>query len=683
MKRIFVILALTTVFGYLCWKFFYPPKAPEAPRGIILISLDTLRADHLGCYGYHRNTSPFIDTFAKKSFVFEHAVVQSEWTLPSHASIMTSLYPSSHGVTEMKHYLTDEHITLAELLKKGGYQTAAFTDGVYLSKKFGLGQGFDFYDGSKRIGIKRILPKVMNWLNEHKSDPFFLFIHCYDIHDPYNPPPPFDSIFHDFTYTGKLSPTAKTIFAANWEGLKVNDEDLRHFIALYDGGIRYTDENIGIFLSYLEDIGLADQTLIIITSDHGEEFKEHGRLGHGQIYYRPNLQVPLIINIPGYPQKEVRVSELVQSIDLLPTILELANLPAFPNAEGKSLLPLMKGYRNFFTRSLSDLLSLLNKDSQVSFSMEPRSALYSIITEGYQLIHNLNSNSVKLFNLESDPLAKNSIAERHDDVMKRLLSKLKDFNSATLNKEAPTIKLDEQTLKQLRALGYIDDQVITTDDDDDFDGIPDTIDNCLNCPNPNQKDRDGDSFGDLCDNCPDLPNPDQIDSNKDRIGDECEPTLENHWLEAEYADTIVRPLEVVDDEDEASGKYIYVPNGAGSQYKPGPIMATYKVNITQTGRYVLWGRVKASNTNDNSFFVQIDDGHNNLWEVETGNDWHWDLVNDRDNTDSVEFFLTNGKHTINVRQADDGTKLDKLLLTNKMDFIPSGKGTISKKPKLF
>jgi arylsulfatase A-like enzyme len=426
----------------------------KPPRGIILISLDTLRADHLGIYGYHRNTSPFIDAFAKESIVFEHAVVQAPNTLPSHMSIMTSLYPSFHGVTKLKNRLADEHVTLAELLQEGGYRTAAFTDGGYMRAVFGFNQGFDIYDVKREVGIARILPEVKKWLDKNKSNPFFLFIHCFDIHTPYDPPPPYNSIFHDFTYTGHFIPNAKKLKAASMNRLKVNDEDLHHIIALYDGGIRYADEKIGEFLSYLQDSELEDQSLIIITSDHGEEFKEHGGFLHNKLYYRPNLHVPLIMRIPNYPKKEIRIDELVQSIDLLPTILEIAGLPAHPKAQGRSLLPLIKRQKNFLNRSLWKVFHPFKKDSNTSFS-EFSNYNYSVITDGYQMIYNLKSDSIQLFNLIDDPLAKNNIAKDHNDISERLLSQSKEVYSTTPSYKAPIIFLDEQTREQLKTLGYI------------------------------------------------------------------------------------------------------------------------------------------------------------------------------------------------------------------------------------
>jgi arylsulfatase A-like enzyme len=677
MKKIIIFALLILLLLITGIYYWWNLSIGQSPKGIILISLDTLRADHLGCYGYNRDTSPSIDNFAKEGVLFEHAVVQAQWTLPSHMSIMTSLYPSSHGVKQTGERLADEHVTLAELLKKEGFQTAAFVDGGYMDGSFGFDQGFDIYDSSQGGGVEMILPKVKKWLDKNNTAPFFLFIHCFDIHNPYDPPPPYDSMFHDFHYTGNINLNKETMLAIQWKGLKVNDEDLRHFVALYDGGIRYTDEKIGEFLSYLQASGLSDQSMVIITSDHGEEFKEHGRLGHGQLYYRPNLHVPLILRYPNFLKKGIRINELVQSIDLLPTILEIAGLPAHPNAQGRSLLPLIEINKNFLNRLLWRVFHPFQKDSHVSLGMELRNNTYSIITGDYQLLHNLKANSIKLFNIESDPLATNNIAKDHDVIAERLLSELKEYYSVLPLHKASTIGLDEKTREQLEALGYIDDPVVVADDED-FDGIPDAKDNCINSPNPDQEDPDSDGFGNGCDNCPAIFNPDQRDSDRDGTGDLCEPPSRtiNNLLEAEDIDTIEKPLEVANDENASKGKYIYSRNGSGNKYKPSPIMATYKVNISHAGEYVLWGRIKVSSGEDNSFFVQIDDGLNNLWEIKQGKHWQWDAVNNRDYVDPVKFDLTEGIHTIKVKLREDGTRLDALLLTNNIYFVPSGKGGI-------
>jgi arylsulfatase A-like enzyme len=723
MKIRFVLLLILVLLTFIGAYYLLPASTPKPPKGIILISLDTLRADHLGTYGYHRNTSPTIDAFAEGSITFENAVVQSPWTLPSHMSIMTSLYPSFHGVVDISTSSQGEKcIKLAELLHEGGYQTAAFVDGGFVSGHWGFHPGFDVYD-DQGGGIAQILPRAKRWLHKHKAAPFFLFLHCYDIHTPYNPPPPYNSMFHDFDYTGNLVPSNITLSAANRNKLRVSDQDLRHFIALYDGCIRYTDEKIGEFLSYLEDVRLADKTLIIITSDHGEEFKEHDGFFHKQLYYRPNLHVPLIMRVPNYPVKQVRIQELVQSIDLLPTILEITGLPPHEQAQGKSLLPVIRRHTNFVSTFFLRLLHRFEKDGEVSLAeYKPSYEQWSIISDsGYQLIYDTDSGRQQLFDINDDPLAQNNIVKEHNDITQQLLSQLqKVYNTKPNQIVSEKIDLDDTTREQLRALGYIDFPELTSSNkenvkkedfvdgehnrfvltagnpkDTDGDGVGDSADNCPDSANPDQEDEDQDQIGDKCDtcidqdwdgygnpgypntcekdNCPTIFNPHQEDEDKDGVGDACDFHVTSHfWLEAEKANILKSPLVVAEDDTASGGKYILVPNETGNEYSPGPTLATYVVNVSDAGRYILWGRVSVSDKKDNSFFVQLGGGENNLWEIKPGSSWHWDRVNNRDIADPVVFILTEGVHVIKVKLREDGTKLDKMLLTNNIFFVPKG-----------
>ncbi len=527
-QKILILSCLTLFLGICPWCVSSTQAKP--PHGIILISLDTLRADHLGTYGYYRNTSPNIDAFAKKSIVFNNAVVQAPWTLPSHMSIMTSLYPSFHGVRRYQNFLNDEKVTIAELLKEAGYQTAAFTDGGFMAASCEFDQVFDIYE-DQRIGIANILPNVKAWLSSNKSSPFFLFIHCYDIHNPYNPPPPYNSMFHDLTYTGHLVPSHIILEAINKNRVQVNEDDIRHFIALYDGGIRYTDTKIGEFLSYLQSSGVMNQSLIIITSDHGEEFMEHGHCGHRQLHYRPMLHIPLIMHIPNYPKKEVRIKDFVQSIDLLPTILDILDLPAFPEAQGRNLFPLIKRHKNSLRRSFWKVFYPFVKQPIISFAEDIRFDQWSIINNDYQMIINSKTSSMQLFSLKADPMEKTDIAKDHGDITGPLFSKWEELYGTKSNDSVSIIDLDEQISKQLEALGYVDlqDQKFKNPENPDGDDIPQDQDNCPFSANPDQVDTDGDAIGDRCDNCPHMYNPKQNNEDLDLRGDICDDCIDTDW----------------------------------------------------------------------------------------------------------------------------------------------------------
>jgi arylsulfatase A-like enzyme len=283
-------------------------------------------------------------------------------------------------------------------------------------------------------------------------------------------------------------------------------------------------------LSYLSELGLKDQSLIIITSDHGEEFKEHGGILHRQLYYRPELNVPLIIHLPEYRKKQIRLKELVRSIDILPTILEVAGLNPSPRAQGRSLLPLIKGNTNRLNRFLWRVFRFFIRDSSNSFAENRKDRKYSIIADDYQLIHEIKSDSKQLFNIKADPLAKNNIARNHDTVLERLLSEYQEtYESVPRYNAKLQVGIDEQTREQLKALGYLDDTESAQHcmGDFDCDGIADWLDNCHHTANgpklgvctnntikscsdstecgaggvchKDQEDADGDGIGDVCD----------------------------------------------------------------------------------------------------------------------------------------------------------------------------------------
>lgn len=368
------------------------------PRpNVILISVDTLRADHLGCYGYSRSTSPFLDSLAEHGTLFETAVVQVPGTLPSHMSIFTALRPNEHGVFPPDGALRPNIPTLPEILQNSGYRTAGFTEGGYVAGHFGFDRGFDRFDDDipqLANDIEVTFSRGIEFLQEDRGDqPFFLFLHTYAVHDPYFPPLPYSTLYLDdlkisedhqgqfdyFRHTemplmtperadehvrifdatvdvisrslpdGTDLPTGPHLVAKNRsETMDLSPQGLAYYTSLYDASINYVDDVLRAFVGSLGKLGLRDNTVIIITSDHGEEFLEHGKLVHQQVYHEC-LHVPLIILSPGH-QHGHRVREIVRSIDFAPTILDLVRIEAPAPMSGVSLVPLMEGNQPWSTQ---------------------------------------------------------------------------------------------------------------------------------------------------------------------------------------------------------------------------------------------------------------------------------------------------------------------------------------------
>lgn len=312
-------IALTLQKLLASWIFGVVVAAAQTP--VILISIDTLRADHLGAYGYTRTRTPNIDSFAGHGTVFTQAACQIPFTFPSHASMLTSVYPFENQVEENAVALPAGAVTLASVLRSHGYKTAAFIGTVFMEKEMGLDQGFDFYDspfhydafspmsgtmflgatpGSPNAGKDRrdgalVVRSARQWLAENKAAPFFAFVHLFDMHKPYN------------------------------DG--------------YDGRLAYVDRLIGVLKQSLEQMGLWDKALVILVADHGESLGDHGESSHGYFIYECTLHVPLIVHWPaGAEGHPARVTDPAGLIDVAPTILDFLHFPAPPSFEGSSLL---------------------------------------------------------------------------------------------------------------------------------------------------------------------------------------------------------------------------------------------------------------------------------------------------------------------------------------------------------
>jgi arylsulfatase A-like enzyme len=322
---------------------------------VVLITIDTLRADHLTCYGYARPTSPRIDAFAGGAVLFEHVCCQSSQTLPSHASILIGTNPRSHKVISHESFVDENITTLAEMLKRCGYKTAAFISSHALDSKYGLDQGFDTYwEVHKQFAIPaRQIQKaqensattdaVIDWLGGAAGSEFFLWVHWFDPHRPYDPP---SRYLREFAggYAGMATSDADFIMKVWRERIDLAPEDVSHLVGRYDGEVAFTDAQVGRVLDDLAARGLLDNTIVVITADHGEILYEHEYyFGHDIGLYEECIMIPLIMHVPGHGRPGARLSPLVQSLDIMPTLLEVLGVDPPEDLEGKSLLPLMGG----------------------------------------------------------------------------------------------------------------------------------------------------------------------------------------------------------------------------------------------------------------------------------------------------------------------------------------------------
>jgi arylsulfatase A-like enzyme len=304
---------------------------PRATRGYILISIDTLRADHLGAYGYPRPTTPFLDSLARRSTLFEEAYAQFPSTLVSHMSMLTGLYPREHGVFPPNRVLSSQVELLPEVFQRSGFRTGGFTEGGYVSGRFGFRRGFDEFvsrDRNRNRPVENTFRRGVGFLEGlGPRDRFFLFLHTYAVHTPYDAPEQYRRPF--WPGDPPAGAPGLPITGAALERLSLSGERppqpaIDWLEALYDAGIRQTDEVLQRFFADLERLGLARDVTVIITADHGEEFMEHGRFNHTQLY-RESLHVPLLVVHPDQPAA-VRHGGVVQLVVLAPTLYELARL---------------------------------------------------------------------------------------------------------------------------------------------------------------------------------------------------------------------------------------------------------------------------------------------------------------------------------------------------------------------
>jgi arylsulfatase A-like enzyme/Tfp pilus assembly protein PilF len=440
-----ILFALIRTIGFVCIiLFLFPLSQTEVAAdqekdinrfdnnlNLILIIIDTLRADHLGCYGYDNVETPAIDDLARKGFLFSHAYCQVPITFPSHVSIFTSTYPFYHGAKDNGRYIIDDgFITLAELLKQNDYSTAAFIGAFPLDSRFGLHQGFELYDDfinrkdqeTKRLVFAErkaadVLEPALEWLREKHRQKFFLWLHFFDPHNPYSPPEPFRSKY-------KNSP--------------------------YDGEIAYVDSIIKNLFVEMEKLKIDRNTIIVLTSDHGEGLGEHEEDTHGLLLYNSTLHIPLIIKVPQFSAMPAVIPNLVRSIDIMPTILDLLKIKKpETQIQGKSLLPLMLHKEQMNKTEFSYFETYY---PQLNYNW---SALSGIMNLEWKLILGPKP---ELYHLKDDPLELINVYHKEKDKFREL----REVMEMTIAKNTPSIKadvhqmeLDAETRKKLKSLGYM------------------------------------------------------------------------------------------------------------------------------------------------------------------------------------------------------------------------------------
>jgi arylsulfatase A-like enzyme len=422
---------------------------------IILIVVDTLRADHLSCYGYHRNTTPNIDQLASNSVLFKNAIATAPWTLPSIASIMTSQYPSVLGVNENITAIDNRFPMLAEKLKELDYTTCGIVSHVLVAANLGFGKGFDYYSDKDFINHKEtssaeITNKAASFLQKDQQKPFFLFLHYFDphyyylLHEKYNYYP---------SYTGKIR-SGHPILDLWRMRQKLSEDDINYLVALYDSEISFTDQYIGQLLSMLKKQNCFDNSIIIITADHGEEFMERGWIGHTITLHQELIRVPLIIKFPDKASQIV--DHPISLIDIVPTIYDKLGLQIPYSFDGQPL-DLSQKKTTKTNPIFSETFYSLNYGSKPA---EPI-AFRSLILGQKKLIYDHLKDSKKIFNLSSDPHEQHNLLDQNrkeDKTLTDLLFKWIKYIDEKRG-QGPVYQGEElltpEQRKKLETLGYL------------------------------------------------------------------------------------------------------------------------------------------------------------------------------------------------------------------------------------
>jgi arylsulfatase A-like enzyme len=421
--RLWVLLAvvLTGTAAGVGWLVL---RSRPSSRNVVLISIDTCRADRLSCYGFPRRTTPNIDAIAEEAMLFENAVSPVPLTLPAHCSMLTGTYPLYHGVHDnLKYHLDKTNITIAEILQGYGYTTAAFVSSFVLDNRFGLGQGFNSYndhfdkptaaeeDKERRGGeVSRL---ACRFLEEHRDESFFLFLHYFDPHTDYNPPEPFASEYADDLYAGEIA---------------------------------YCDRCIGQVIDKLKSLGLYNSSLLIIVGDHGESLGEHGETEHDYYIYQGNVRVPFIIRPPGM-RRSKRIDGAVSIVDVVPTILGCLDIPIPGHIQGEDL----SRYSKRTAPSEPERYVYCEALTATKYACNP---LLGLVSRRWKYIETTRP---ELYDLYQDPVEKNNLAAKETKQARFMQGQLWDLTAKLISNKAINgkMELDEQSRRRLESLGYV------------------------------------------------------------------------------------------------------------------------------------------------------------------------------------------------------------------------------------
>lgn len=476
-----VTCILTTITGRTVVYLQGAPYGDITPPGpnILLVSIDSLRADHLHSYGYSRETSPTIDALAREGALFTTAVAPTSWTLPSHLTLLTSLSPAQHGVVLTSgQRLAPGVPTLPEVLRTAGYQTGGFVSGPFLRAEYGFSRGFDHYDDFSVVartvvdsyhGVTspRLSANVKQWLKEWSAKgrrrPFFAFVHMWDVHYDYSAPEPYRHMF-DPDYAGTL--TADNFVRNRNIHKNMDPRDLEHIIALYDGEIRFTDYYLGELIGCLRDLGVLEETIIVVTSDHGDEFFEHGNGGHHKTLYDEVIRVPLIVRFPEKIEAGTVIEEQVRLEDIGLTILALAdvaNRTSFGRLGPSEVGQVSRDLSPILARGSTILDAIENgADDNVAFGELFRGKLkVSLRTKELKLIGSYDEDGFgvyELYDLTADPTEQVNLFEKRKELASELVDRLLEWlrASGARGEHSANLRVDDRQLRLLRSLGYVE-----------------------------------------------------------------------------------------------------------------------------------------------------------------------------------------------------------------------------------